>query len=224
MKFELLLLVSLCFISCGTDSVTIGGLNGSDGRDGINGKDGANGHSLVSQFVDASDFECPNGGSRLDIFMDIDDSLSVSESDLFESSLIACNGVNGLDGAEGAQGEQGPQGIQGEVGPQGEPGPQGDVGPTGPAGEQGPQGETGAEGPSGTGASIVSFTSSSCTAITNTSFFAKSNGSNTGIYSSSSCSNGLKVFELGQGDSFWVSSTALAVKLSTPGIRVIFFN
>jgi hypothetical protein len=66
--------------------------------------------------------------------------------------------------------------------------------------------------------------SSSCTAITGTNFFVKNNGTTSGIYSDSACPSNKKVFELGLGDSFWVSSTALAVKLSGPGIRVLFFK
>ena len=236
MRFVLILFILLGFAACGKDTVTLtgadgrDGVNGTNGVDGVNGKDGkdgVNGHSLVSQFVDASSIECEDGGNRLDIFIDLDDSLSVSEADLFSNSLIACNGANGLDGQDGLNGEQGepgPQGLQGEVGPQGEPGPQGIPGPTGPIGPQGPQGETGAQGPAGSGAAIVAFTSSNCTAISGTSYFTKANGNTAGIYTSSYCFSHTKVFELGLGDSFWVSNTALAVKLNTNGIRVIFFN
>lgn len=221
---------------CGKDHVTLQGLNGSPGANGSNGsngadgKDGANGHSLVSQYLSASEFECESSGSRLDIYLDMDDSLSVSESDVYLNSLVACNGANGLngqDGAAGAQGEPGPQGIAGEVGPQGEQGPAGEPGPQGLPGEPGApgaDGQNGSDGEDGTSASIVSYTSSSCTSIAGTAYYAKANGSTSGIYSASNCHSSTKVFELGEGDSVWLSANALAVKLMTTGIRVITFN
>ncbi len=131
----------------------------------FDGKDGKNGHSLVSQLVEAT--ECIDGGTRLDIAIDLDDSLSVSEGDLYQSSLIACNGAqgiagfNGLDGETGAPGEQG---IQGEIGPQGLTGatgiigPQGETGAPGPTGPQGPQGIQGIQG-------VAGLPATSCTLV-----------------------------------------------------------
>jgi hypothetical protein len=125
--------------------------------------DGKNGHSLVSQYntIDSSSdsesdhIECLNGGNRLDIFVDMDDSLSVSEGDVYSNSLIACNGLNGLQGLQGIQGvqgeagEQGRQGIPGRRGPRGRQGPQGIAGLDGADGPQGLRGEPGAIGPQG---------------------------------------------------------------------------
>lgn len=147
------------------------GTPGAQGPTGPVGPIGPNGHSLVSESVSASGCECDqNGGSRLDIYLDLDDSLSVSEGDLFQSSLVACNGRNGLNGTNGAdgapglpgvqgpQGEQGPQGLPGEQGPQGvagadgsngADGAQGIAGPAGAVGPQGPQGVAGPVGPAG---------------------------------------------------------------------------
>jgi hypothetical protein len=77
---------------------------------GPKGDVGANGHSLVSLVVEANEIECDEqGGRRLDIFLDNDDSLNVSEGDMFQSSLISCNGLNGLNGLVGETGAQGPQ-------------------------------------------------------------------------------------------------------------------
>lgn len=115
-----------------------------------NGKDGANGHSLVSEYTEAQ--ECIAGGQRLDIYLDMDDSLTTSEGDLYQSSLIACNGEQGIQGIQGAVGPQGLVGETGAVGPQGE---QGVAGPTGPQGEQGVQGIQGAAGLPGSSCTLV---------------------------------------------------------------------
>lgn len=201
---------------------------GQDGHDGANGTNGANGHSLVSQYVGASAMECPNGGSRLDIYLDADDSLGVSADDTFMSSIIACNGANGLDGLNGAdgamgpQGAPGPQGIAGAVGPQGTPGAQGLIGPSGPAGSQGPQG---IQGPAGnSGATITAYTSSACTQISSTGVYTKQTGNqNVAVYSTPSCDSQDKLAEIGSGESYWVSSNDLAV-WTNGSIRVIHFN
>jgi hypothetical protein len=191
------------------------GLNGTNGADGLNG---SNGHSLVSQFVETSCWlECANGGTRLDIYLDMDDSLSVSESDLYTGSLLACNGANGLNGQTGATGEQGPQG---DVGPQGTPGADGVAGPAGPAGPQGLPGADGAQGADGMGATITVYNTSTCTAIAGTSYYVKGDA----IYSSSGCASNHKVAELDGGDdTFWVSATKLAVE-NSGSIKVISFN
>ena len=143
------LLIALLLASCGKKETL----------EVINGTNGSNGHSLVSELNEAN--ECIDGGTRLDIFLDIDDNLSASEGDLFQTSLIACNGeqgetgrrglrgFRGYQGEEGAMGEVGPQGLIGEtgaIGPQGIQGSQGVAGPTGP---QGPQGLQGVKGDSG---------------------------------------------------------------------------
>jgi len=221
------------------------GTNGIDGTNGANGLNGSNGHSLVSEYVE-TDLECETNGQRLDIYLDLDDSLSVSEGDIFMNSLIVCNGTNGLNGLNGADGQTGPQGLPGHIGPQGlmgatgpqgiqgavgPQGAQGVQGPSGPAGSpgapgtqgpQGPQGLTGAAGSSG--ATITIYTSASCALITGTTFYTKPNGTNTELFSSSLCSGSSKVTEIGDGDSFWVSNNKLAIDDANSGIKVITFN
>ncbi len=153
-------LLASMMASCGTDKTIQllqgpAGANGADGKDGANGKDGkdgANGHSLASQFMSATELECANGGSRLDIYLDLDDSLSASEDDSYLGSLVACNGANGLDGEQGEPGIQGPPGLIGPPGLNGNPGHDGSQGPTGPQGPQGPAGTPGAQGPRDHGA------------------------------------------------------------------------
>jgi len=204
---------------------------------GPRGATGANGHSLVSHFVAATALECPAGGSRLDIFLDSDDSLTVSGSDVFESSLIACNGANGLNGinglngtngatgstgAQGIPGAAGPQGAAGAVGAQGATGPQGVAGPVGPIGPQGPQGATGAVGPAGSGATITVFTSSNCTSLGG-GFYGKSNSNTYSIYTNNSCSNSHNDLNTAN-PTMWLSTDSLAVFADPNDVRVIKFN
>ena len=213
-----LVLLMVIVSGCAPQIERLGVINGT------NGTNGTNGHSLVSQFVNLEEsLECPNGGTSLDIYLDIDDSLTVSESDTYTNSLIACNGSNGLQGATGVAGSTGATGVAGQIGPQGAAGAQGIAGPVGPIGPQGPQGATGAQGSSGTGASIVSYTASSCTKITGTSMYVQKSGSNFQMFSGNTCNSSTKVSEVSSGESVWASSSSLAV-WNGSSIRVITFN
>ncbi len=207
----------LILAGCGDRTVT-GVVNGRDGNDG------ANGHSIVSQYNESSEIECQNGGSRLDLYVDMDDSLSASEGDLYQGSLVACNGSNGLAGQQGEPGTPGPQGIAGEVGPQGPAGETGEAGPTGPAGEQGPAGTPGATGPAGSGATIVSYTSSSCTSL-GSGFYGKSKSNSYEIFDDNDCDSDDKVATLNDSDdTYWLAADRLAVFTSPNDLRVINFN
>ncbi len=207
MKFILALVATAVLAGCAsrTDELTIGA------RNGLNG---SNGHSLVSQYVSCTQLECGEaGGTRLDIYIDLDDSLSATEADLYSNSLVACNGSNGL------QGEPGSAGPTGETGPTGAPGSNGLPGPTGPAGESGSPGSNGSDAT----ATIANYSSSSCTKIAGTSTYMKPNGSNYKLYTSSSCHSSSAYAEVSEGESYWVSSSDLAVHSST-SLRVISFN
>jgi len=217
---KFLLACLLVLVGCAEDKSVVATITAIDGK---------NGHSIVSSYNSASELECEgSAGYRLDMFVDLDDSLTASEGDLFSNSLVVCdgrnglNGQNGLQGPQGEQGEPGPQGLQGLTGPQGTPGEQGEPGPVGPQGPQGPQG---IQGPSGSsGATIVAYSSNSCTKISGTSVYVKPTGSNNfGLYSSSSCSSSSKFAEVSQGESYWVSGNALAI-WNDGSLRVITFN
>lgn len=220
---------------------------------GETGQNGTNGHSLVSETVDVYGCECDQqGGQSLNIYMDNDDSLTVSEGDSYQTSLVACNGHNGLNGSQGlpgtqgAQGDQGPQGLPGEAGPQGLPGVQGPegiagpagavgaqgaqglAGPTGPAGPQGPQGTQGAQGPAGAGATIQNYTlGSSCTSLGD-SFYAKRSGDEAKVYSNSNCTTSVVTIyaeHVSNGEaSYWLTATRLAFNDNNGNLRVIKFN
>jgi hypothetical protein len=193
----------------------------------VKGNDGKNGHSLVSLITTPTDVECEFGGSRLDVYLDLDDSLNHSENDLYQGSLIACDGKNGLDGLIGEMGPQGEQGIQGLPGPQGiqgEIGPQGPVGNSGPMGIQGPTGATGPQGPAGTAATIVLYTSSNCTLIGN-GYYGKSKSNTFELFDSNNCHSSDKVQELNTSNpTFWISGNSLAVFQEPNDLRVITFN
>lgn len=206
-------IAALMLCSCMKEVATHAGLDLHDGKDG---------HSLVSEYMNANELECLTSGSRLDIYLDMDNSLNLSEGDLYQNSLVACNGANGLNGQSGTVGEPGPQGIQGEVGPQGEPGI-GLAGPAGPAGTPGSPGVTGPAGAPGSSATITVYSSSNCTKIVGADYYTKVSGGNSSIYIGSTCQSSTKVFELGDGDSYWVGPTMLAVSQGN-GLRVIKFN
>lgn len=214
----ILLITALLTVSC-AERTTVATISA---KNGINGTNGVNGHSIVSLVTSASSTECTTSGYRTDMYIDIDDSLSTTESDKYLNSLVICNGTNGLQGAKGDKGEtgnvgsQGPQGVAGSVGPQGL---QGIPGPTGPIGPTGPQGLT---GPSGSSATITSYNNSrSCVLLTGSSYYVK----NGDIYSSSSCSSRSKVMVLqGSGETFWISATQLATDGGSSSIRVIKYN
>ena len=123
--------------------------------------------------------------------------------------------VEGPQGVQGIPGKDGAQGLQGQQGPQGVPGP------VGPAGPQGPQGLPGTQGSSG--ATIKSYTSNNCTAVTGTGLYIKIGNNNASLYYSSTCSSSSKYAEISQGESYWVSTTHLAVWFDS-GVRVLHFN
>lgn len=210
---KMLLFMFLCSCSPKTELVEI--IKGDDGLAG------ANGHSVVSEYVQSCEIECAAGGQRLDLYLDLDDSLSATEGDLYLNSLVACNGLNGAKGAKGATGAQGPQGA---IGPQGLPGAQGLPGPTGPVGPQGPQGLPGADGDDDSGATITQYSSSSCTLIAGTSSYVKVSNNSVSLYTSSSCSSSSKFATVSEGESYWVAAKDLAVFNTQTSIRVIHFN
>ncbi len=177
----------------------------------INGQDGANGHSTVSQVNQTSELECTDGGSRVDIYLDMDDSLLASEGDLYEGSFVSCNGSNGLNGEHGIQGEQGPQGL---IGPQGLPGEEGSQGPIG---LQGPQGDNGQDD---SGATITPSTST-CTLIVGN-YYTKNNV----LYledDNNHCDGSHDKIELSSIGSLWVFGNKLVV-FDGSVLRTITFN
>jgi hypothetical protein len=168
----------------------------------------------VSQYAEAGELECEGGGARLDIYLDLDDSLSASEGDLYMNSIVACDGG---PGQQGVTGEQGPPGV---AGPQGEPGT-GTQGPTGPVGPTGPQGIQGSSG----GATITAYNSSNCTQLSGTGYYGKSEQSKAGVYISSNCSSSSKVTDLDDSHpSIWIDTDKLATFAEPNDIRVIDFN
>lgn len=219
-KLFLALAVLVAAVGCGKDRSLEATVTAIDGR---------NGHSLVSQYMAATELECgAEGGSRLDIYMDTDDSLTASDGDLYQNSLIACNGANGLDGQNGNNGENGHDGIAGPPGQAGPPGLNGNPGHDGAPGPQGPPGSPGApgqNGQNGSGHVVPKNVTGNCTNIS-TGYDAKIKNQTVELYTAGqSCSSPSKVYVLTDSAStFWLSATELAVFVSPAGLRILDFN
>lgn len=207
-----------------------------NGTPGAPGRDGANGHSLVSQYMAATELECDSsGGSRLDIYMDLDDSLTPSEGDLYENSLIACNGLNGVNGSDGSDGSNGINGHDGIAGPPGSSGPpgldgnpghDGLPGPSGAPGQNGAPGSDGENGHDGKDAHVTpKNVTGNCSNI-NSGYDALIKNQTVELYTAGfSCSASKKVFVLTDSAStFWISNTELAVFVSPAGLRVLTYQ
>lgn len=206
----------IAFVGCAPYKETVTVIKGDPGAPG------ANGHSLVSQYMAATELECDaNGGSRLDIYIDMDDSLTPSEGDVYQNSLIACNGLNGVNGQDGQDGEAGPPGLTGPPGLNGNPGHDGAPGPQGPPGTPGAPGK---DGNNGKDAHVTPRNvSTTCSAISdNYSALIKNN--TVEIYNGLTCS-GQKVFVLSSAAStFWLSATELAVFVDPAGLRILTYS
>lgn len=235
-----IILIVLLIMGCAKSEYDI--ISGSNGKDGTDGK---NGHSLVSQYLPATSLECDSsGGSRLDIYIDLDDSLTPSTNDRYQNSVVICNGLNGLngldgingtngkdgnnghDGIAGPPGQAGPPGLNGNPGHDGVPGPQGQPGSPGAPGQDGKDGKDGAPGQDGKDAHVnpKNVNSSSCTQISSN-YYAKVKSNTVEIFSTSSCSSSSKVFILDSSSStFWLSSSELAVFVDPAGLRVLTYN
>jgi hypothetical protein len=80
------------------------------------------------------------------------------------------------------------------------------------------------QGLGASGATIKAYEDDKCVKIEGTSFFTQPNGKNSGIFTDKDCHPSSKEFELGEGDSMWLSADTLAVKLMSTGLRTIKFN
>jgi len=211
-------------------------INGTPGNDG---RDGANGHSLVSQYMDATELECDSaGGGRLDIYIDMDDSLTASDGDQYQNSLVACNGLNGLNGSDGSDGSDGSNGINGHdgiAGPPGSSGPPGLNGNPGLDGEPGPQGQPGTPGAPGANGNngenghdahvTPRNVTGNCSNVSS-GYDALIKNQTVELYTAGfSCAANKKVFILTDSAStFWLSSTELAVFVSPAGLRILTYG
>lgn len=202
MKSKYLVTLAVFFLFAWLAFLSIAGCGQNTVDYSLTAKDG---HSLVSQYQHPTELECPSGGNRLDVYVDTDDSLSVTPGDKFLLSLIACNGANGLDGSNGTPGAQGPQG---------------EIGPQGPAGSPGLPGPQGSPGLPGTTATIAVYSSAACALVVGTSTYISVGYTNAEIYSDSNCSS--KIGEVSDTKTAWVGTSQLAVWASN-GVRVISF-
>ncbi len=77
-----------------TGSVGAQGAQGEAGAQGPQGEQGPAGltsHMLVTEQVAASLEQCVYGGSIVNLYRDLDDSLTVSEADAYWASIVVCN-------------------------------------------------------------------------------------------------------------------------------------
>lgn len=206
--------------------------------DGKNGTNGSNGHSLVSQYMPATELECDSaGGSRLDIYIDMDDSLTPSDNDRYQNSIVACNGLNGLNGLNGSDGSNGENGHDGVAGPPGQSGPpgldgnpghDGLPGPQGLPGQDGAPGQNGPPGQDGKDAHVTPRNVGvNCTNV-HPNYDAMIKNNTVEIYTATanhSCPAPNKVFVLTSSSStFWLSATELAVFVDPAGLRILNYG
>lgn len=204
------------------------GLDGSNGTDGANGSDGvngSNGHSMAAETTTPSTLICPDGGSQVDFYIDLDDSASVTAGDTFQAASVACNGSNGLDGLNGSDGVNGTDGADGQDGADGNDGQDGEDGEDSTvAGPQGEPGTPGTNGTNGSGATIVAFSPTACTLIS-TGFYAKSFADNVWLYTASTCSTASKYHNVSNSNPLKFIGTNIVVMFYlTNSITVVTFN
>ncbi len=195
------------------------GLDGEDGEDGQNGHNGENGH-------DGNNGENGHDGNNGVDGIDGHNGQDGNDGVPGENGHDGSNGQDGHDGADGQNGHDGSNGqngLNGETGPAGAPGQNGadgspgHQGPSGPQGVTGPMGQAGQDGEDGTLVTITEYSSSTCTAILGTTYYAK-NGK---VYTAGTCSG--QDVGISQGESMWLSATKLAITTSN-SVRVITFN
>ncbi len=75
------------------------------GAPGASGPTGSSGHSLVTaaRTLSSESSECPGaGGHSLDVYIDTDNSNSLTSPDTFDNSVFACNGVGSGGSSSGS--------------------------------------------------------------------------------------------------------------------------
>jgi hypothetical protein len=160
--------------------------------------------------------------------MDVDDSLTPTDGDLYQNSLIACNGLNGNHGENGHDGIAGPPGQAGPPGLDGNPGHDGEPGPSGLPGSPGAPGANGHDGAPGQDGKDAHVTpknvTGNCAALT-ANYDAKIKNNTVELYTAGhSCDAPWKVFTLtSSASTFWLSSTELAVFVDPAGLRVLTY-
>jgi hypothetical protein len=207
---------------------------GPQGPAGTNGSNGSNGHSMVASSSSPSALVCPNGGSEVDFYIDLDDSYNVSVADSFQAASVACNGsngANGTNGVDGTNGTNGSDGANGQDGLNGTNGQDGTNGTNGTNGQDGAQGPAGPQGPAGSGstASIVAYTPATTCTLIYTGIYAQNHADNVTLHTLSTCSGASKVYTLSSSVApYWIDAKVLAVYQPVSNthnqVRVVDFN
>lgn len=200
MKAVFLVLGFIATLGCAQSETVL--LKGPAGQPGAPGEVGAPGHSAVSLSRAASELECEVSGTAVDVYLDLDDSLSVTEGDTLQSGLVACNGANGLDGADGANGVDGADGSDGQ------------------------DGADGADGEDGTNATAVmtAYTIGSSCQVIHSGWSAKKHDSDSvKVYSNESCSGSSETLDDDNDDMFVISNSVVLLYQNLV-IRKLVFN
>lgn len=71
---------------------------------------GNDGHAVVVKTYEDNRGNCANGGTIIETYLDLDDSLTVTDDDQLQSTNTICNGVKGNTGITGATGPTGSAG------------------------------------------------------------------------------------------------------------------
>lgn len=221
MKKVIVLLLTAFIVNACSKTETVTALKGDPGNDGKNG------HSLVSQYVAPTELECANSdGNRLDIYIDMDDSLTPTDGDVYQNSLVACNGSDGRDGNPGHDGVAGPPGQSGPPGLNGNPGHDGQPGPQGPPGSPGAPGSNGHDGRDGHDPQVTpKNVGANCSNISSN-YDALIKNQTVEIYTAGfACSANKKVFVLtSSASTFWLSNNELAVFVDPVGLRILTYG
>ncbi|HIB24453.1 MAG TPA: hypothetical protein EYO22_07100, partial [Candidatus Poseidoniales archaeon] len=95
------------------------GVNGTEGQDGMDGNDGIGGlTALAITTPEPSGANCVNGGVKIDVGLDDDESGSLEASEIDYSTFV-CDGASGQDGVDGEDGTTGQDGTNGTDGTNG---------------------------------------------------------------------------------------------------------
>lgn len=87
--------------------------NGSTGATGLTGNAGQNGVGIVVETLTAPSGQCADGGSVILVAQDTLGTGLYNTSDVQETSVLVCDGLNGATGAQGQQGDAGSNGTNG---------------------------------------------------------------------------------------------------------------
>jgi len=209
----ILIIAAIALSGCAKD-----GSNGSDGRSGVDGTPGIgtpgapgqDGYSIVSKTPGTLPPTCTNGGAAVDLYLDLDRSLTYTVGDSYQSTLFACNGIDGQDGEDGQDGQDGADGEDGADGQDG---------------QDGAQGPPGTPGSTGTMTFKTFFSTLACQKIM-TGFSAQRPSTGAGnleVYANETCAGGaIQTLNADGNDAYWPTTSTLLILNGTGSSTTLF--